>query len=155
MKGCTWFIKLVMEDGFNNQSEVYGSSNSSLSDVGQTYLGITLFIIKCFIMISIILLAVINNILVIISVILYRRLRHVTNYFLVSLACADLCVALLAMSFSASLEITGKWNFGSFMCDLWNSMDVHVSTVSTLHLCVIATDREEQWQTYFQQQILS
>ena len=127
-----------MGDGEN----LSGQYVSSSSEEGHTYLDIALLVSKCVILISIILLAVINNILVIVSVILYRRLRHVNNYFLVSLACADLCVALLAMTFSATLEITGQWIFGSFMCDFWNSMDVHVSTVSTLHLCVIATDRK-------------
>jgi hypothetical protein len=37
-----------------------------------------------------------------------RRLRHVNNYFLVSLAFADLCVALFAMTFNATVEITGR-----------------------------------------------
>ena len=110
--------------------------------MSHTHLDITLLVIKCIILITIILLAVINNILVIVSVILYRKLRHVNNYFLVSLAFADLCVALFAMTFNATVEITGHWSFGPFMCDLYNSMDVHVSTVSTLHLCCISVDRE-------------
>ena len=118
------------------------SYNTSHSKEGQIYLNMSLFITKCIILVVIIIMAVINNILVIVSVILYRRLRHVNNYFLVSLACADLCVALLAMTFNATVEITGQWIFGSFMCDFWNSMDVHVSTVSTLHLCCIAADRQ-------------
>ncbi len=41
---------------------------------------------------------------------LCRRLRHVNNYFLVSLAFADLCVALFAMTFNATVEITGRWD---------------------------------------------
>ena len=52
--------------------------------------------------------AIINNSLVIISVVLYRKLRHVNNYFLVSLAFADLFVAIFAMTFNANLEISGK-----------------------------------------------
>jgi hypothetical protein len=32
----------------------------------------------------------------------------VNNYFLVSLAFADLCVALFAMTFNATVEITGR-----------------------------------------------
>lgn len=34
-----------------------------------------------------------------------------------------------------------RWNFGYRICDLYNSLDVHFSTVSTLHLCCIAIDR--------------
>jgi hypothetical protein len=45
---------------------------------------------------------------VITSLFFGRRLRHVNNYFLVSLAFADLCVALFAMTFNATVEITGR-----------------------------------------------
>ncbi|XP_023339043.1 octopamine receptor beta-2R isoform X2 [Eurytemora carolleeae] len=67
--------------------------------------------------------------------------RGINNYFLVSLAAADLLVAGVAMTLNATQEISGRWIFGSFVCDLWNSIDVHASTVSTLHLCCISLDR--------------
>ena len=76
------------------------------------------------------------------SVILFRRLRHIKNYFLVSLAFADLSVALFAMTFNATVEITGKWNFGLLMCNFWNSIDVHVSTVSTCLLYTSPSPRD-------------
>ncbi|MCL4133042.1 UNVERIFIED_CONTAM: hypothetical protein GTU68_008543 [Idotea baltica] len=50
-------------------------------------------------------------------------------------------VALCAMTFNASVELSGKWLFGYIMCDLWNSFDVYFSTVSILHLCCISMDR--------------
>lgn len=65
----------------------------------------------------------------------------ITNYFVVSLAMADMLVALCAMSFNASVEFAGRWIFGSFVCDLWNSFDVYFSTTSILHLCCISVDR--------------
>ena len=65
----------------------------------------------------------------------------ITNYFVVSLAVADMLVALCAMTFNASVELSGKWIFGSIMCDVWNSSDVYFSTVSILHLCCISVDR--------------
>ena len=71
----------------------------------------------------------------------YHKLRHINNYFLVSLAVADLLVACFAMTFNATVAITGSWEFGYYICDLWNSVDVHFSTVSTLHLCCISVDR--------------
>lgn len=54
---------------------------------------------------------------------------------------ADMLVALGAMTFNASVELSGKWLFGSIMCDLWNSLDVYFSTASILHLCCISVDR--------------
>jgi len=65
----------------------------------------------------------------------------ITNYFVVSLAVADMLVALCAMTFNASVMISGKWMFGSVMCDMWNSFDVYFSTASIMHLCCISVDR--------------
>ncbi|XP_046382292.1 octopamine receptor beta-3R-like [Ischnura elegans] len=92
-------------------------------------------------MCTIILAAVLGNILVIVSVVRHRKLRVITNYFVVSLALADLLVALCAMTFNASVELTGRWLFGPVICDLWNSLDVYFSTASILHLCCISVDR--------------
>lgn len=100
-----------------------------------------LLVFKAFIFCSIILGAVFGNALVIISVQRHRKLRVITNYYVVSLAMADMLVALCAMTFNASVELTGKWLFGYFMCDVWNSLDVYFSTASILHLCCISVDR--------------
>ncbi|XP_024085109.1 octopamine receptor beta-3R-like isoform X3 [Cimex lectularius] len=99
------------------------------------------FLVKGFIMGLIIVMAVLGNALVIISVVRHRKLRIITNYYVVSLALADLLVALCAMTFNASVELTGHWVFGPVMCDVWNSLDVYFSTASILHLCCISVDR--------------
>lgn len=99
-------------------------------------------VIKGIIMGSIITTAVLGNMLVIASVRRHRRLRVVTNCYVVSLAAADLLVAICAMTFNASVELSGgRWLFGTIMCDLWNSLDVYFSTASILHLCCISVDR--------------
>lgn len=90
---------------------------------------------------TIIISAVLGNALVIISVHRNRKLRVITNYYVVSLAMADMLVALCAMTFNASVELSGRWLFGYFMCDVWNSLDVYFSTASILHLCCISVDR--------------
>ncbi|CAL4090903.1 unnamed protein product, partial [Meganyctiphanes norvegica] len=102
---------------------------------------IILTVIKGLCMAIIIVCAVLGNLLVVVSVVRHRRLRVLTNYFVVSLAIADILVAIMAMPFNASVEITGEWIFGYHMCDLWNSFDVYASTVSILHLCCISIDR--------------
>ncbi|XP_037092275.1 octopamine receptor beta-2R-like [Pollicipes pollicipes] len=98
-------------------------------------------LLKIAAMTCIMLLSVLGNLLVIVSVLLHRRIRVVANYFVVSLALADMLVALCAMTFNASIQITGQWRFGPVMCDAWNSFDVFFSTVSILHLCCISVDR--------------
>lgn len=101
-----------------------------------------LLIVKGCIFSIIIISAVLGNALVIISVHRHRKLRVITNYYVVSLAMADMLVALCAMTFNASVELTnGKWLFGYFMCDVYNSLDVYFSTASILHLCCISVDR--------------
>lgn len=99
------------------------------------------FLFKSVIMIFIIVAALLGNLLVIVSVMRHPKLRVITNYFVVSLALADMLVAICAMCFNASVELTGRWLFGIFMCDVWNSLDVYFSTVSIFHLCCISVDR--------------
>ncbi|XP_076249499.1 octopamine receptor beta-2R-like [Calliopsis andreniformis] len=98
-------------------------------------------VIKGVVMISIIITALVGNALVIASVRRHRKLRVPTNRYVVSLAAADFLVAVCAMSFNASVELTGRWNFGRIMCNVWNSLDVYFSTASILHLCCISVDR--------------
>lgn len=83
-----------------------------------------------------------GNCLVIVAVAKEMYLRTVTNYYLVSLAIADLIIGAIVMPFSISNEMTNQqWLFGSEWCDLWHSLDVLASTASILNLCVISLDR--------------
>ncbi|XP_066247953.1 octopamine receptor beta-2R-like [Euwallacea similis] len=119
----------------------HSNNVTSLEDLSLHWTDLFLLIVKGFIFSSIIAGAVLGNALVIISVHRHRKLRVITNYYVVSLAMADMLVALCAMTFNASVELTGHWMFGSFMCDVWNSFDVYFSTASILHLCCISVDR--------------
>uniref|UniRef100_A0A8C6SZJ9 5-hydroxytryptamine receptor 4 n=1 Tax=Neogobius melanostomus TaxID=47308 RepID=A0A8C6SZJ9_9GOBI len=64
-----------------------------------------------------------------------------TNYFIVSLAFADLLVALVVMPFAAIELTTGEWHYGEIFCLVRTSLDVLLTTASILHLCCIALDR--------------
>ncbi|KAJ9593216.1 hypothetical protein L9F63_015215, partial [Diploptera punctata] len=139
----------------SNKTLSYNSSNISIPDIilnntNQTWVGsgentweeFVIIALKSSIMGFIIMAALFGNLLVIVSVMRHRKLRVITNYFVVSLALADMLVALCAMCFNASVELTGgTWLFGYFMCDVWNSLDVYFSTASILHLCCISVDR--------------
>lgn len=129
----------------------YSSNDSNFSspsmhervrdDNSSKWIDVTILCIKGIIFGTIIIGAVLGNALVIISVQRNRKLRVITNYFVVSLAMADMLVALCAMTFNASAALTGKWMFGLFMCNVYNSLDVYFSTASILHLCCISVDR--------------
>ncbi|XP_074601635.1 octopamine receptor beta-2R-like [Brevipalpus obovatus] len=119
-------------------------SNSTDGNMGDGYLDwqdVVLLILKIMVCATIILMAVFGNLLIIISVYRHQKLRITTNYFVVSLACADILVALFAMTFKASVAISGTWALGQFVCDFWNSCDVLFSTASIMHLCCISVDR--------------
>lgn len=88
-----------------------------------------------------IILAVAGNILVCVAVFTDRRLKHLNNLLLVSLAIADLLVGTLVMTFAVINDILDKWIFGPVFCDIWISGDIMCSTASILNLCVISLDR--------------
>lgn len=126
---------------YTSISPITNISNTSFASEGTIHIHIFPFIIKGMVMCLIIITAILGNLLVIISVIKHRKLRIITNYFVVSLAFADLLVALCVMPFNAIVSLTNQWYFGYLMCDVWNSFDVYFSTASILHLCCISVDR--------------
>lgn len=84
---------------------------------------------------------VVGNVLVILSVFTYRPLRHVQNFYLVSLAVADLAVAVLVMPYNVVYSMLGFWPFGGPFCLAWATCDILTCTASILHLCAVAVDR--------------
>uniref|UniRef100_A0A3B4V9W9 5-hydroxytryptamine receptor 4 n=1 Tax=Seriola dumerili TaxID=41447 RepID=A0A3B4V9W9_SERDU len=90
----------------------------------------------------IIIMTVFGNLLVMVALCKDRHLRKKkTNYFIVSLAFADLLVALVVMPFAAIELTTGQWGYGEIFCLVRTSLDVLLTTASILHLCCIALDR--------------
>uniref|UniRef100_A0A1B6DUI6 Octopamine receptor beta-2R n=1 Tax=Clastoptera arizonana TaxID=38151 RepID=A0A1B6DUI6_9HEMI len=124
-----------------NMTGTNASSGGNGNHDKQEWADVVTVIIKASVMGAIIIGAIFGNLLVIVSVMRHRKLRIITNYFVVSLAFADMLVAIVAMTFNASVQLTGHWVFGYFMCDVWNSFDVYFSTASILHLCCISVDR--------------
>lgn len=88
-----------------------------------------------------ILVAIVGNILVILSVVCNKHLQTVTNFFIVNLAVADLLLSIIVLPFSASLEVLGCWVFGRIFCNIWAAVDVLCCTASILSLCIISIDR--------------
>jgi len=61
-------------------------------------------------LLTLVLAGVTGNVLVCVAVRVERKLRNITNYFLVSLAVADLCVSLVVMPFCIIQEFIGQWS---------------------------------------------
>ncbi|KAG7476678.1 hypothetical protein MATL_G00085380 [Megalops atlanticus] len=91
---------------------------------------------------TLIIMTVLGNLLVMVALCKDRHLRKKkTNYFIVSLAFADLLVALVVMPFAAIELTAGSWRYGETFCLIRTSLDVLLTTASILHLCCIALDR--------------
>uniref|UniRef100_A0A669C897 5-hydroxytryptamine receptor 2B n=1 Tax=Oreochromis niloticus TaxID=8128 RepID=A0A669C897_ORENI len=83
-----------------------------------------------------------GNILVILAVSLEKKLQNATNYFLMSLAVADLLVGLLVMPIAlVTVLYNSGWPLPEFLCPIWLFLDVLFSTASIMHLCAISLDR--------------
>lgn len=83
-----------------------------------------------------------GNSLVIAAFITFTRLRSATNYFVVSLAATDLCVALFSMPIYVAYLVTGPaWKLGYIVSRVWTMMDVLSGTASIANLVAISLDR--------------
>ncbi|XP_069778830.1 5-hydroxytryptamine receptor 7-like [Narcine bancroftii] len=103
-------------------------------DVEKVIIGVVLSIITLW--------TIAGNAMVIISVGIVKKLRQPSNYLVVSLAAADLSVALAVMPFVIITDLVGgEWLFGKVFCNVFIAMDVMCCTASIMTLCVISVDR--------------
>ena len=84
---------------------------------------------------------ILGNAFVIAAICINRKLRSVTNYFVLSLAVADLTLGVFVLPFSLMLQLENRWLFGQIFCNIWAAADVLCCTASILSLCAISVDR--------------
>ncbi|XP_064638972.1 5-hydroxytryptamine receptor 2A-like [Lineus longissimus] len=112
--------------------------NASLQDQGLSYSG------KNWVMLLLgvfVICGILGNLLVCLAICTEKKLQNVTNYFLMSLAIADMMVSIIVMPMSIVNEINGYWPLGPVMCNIWSLSDVLLCTSSILHMSTISLDR--------------
>ncbi|XP_049826158.1 dopamine D2-like receptor [Aethina tumida] len=110
-----------------------GTCETNVVDVHKNYWALILVLFPIF--------TLFGNVLVILSVYRERTLQTATNYFIVSLALADLLVAVVVMPFAVYVLFNGTWGLPGFVCDFYIAMDVTCSTSSIFNLVAISIDR--------------
>ncbi len=85
--------------------------------------------------------AVTGNTLVCLVIYRSRRLQSTTNYFVMSLAFTDLCLAVLCMPFLLGDVLARGWIFGNLMCKLVRFIQCLAPGVTMFVFVSIAIDR--------------
>uniref|UniRef100_A0A061QLL1 Putative octopamine receptor n=1 Tax=Cupiennius salei TaxID=6928 RepID=A0A061QLL1_CUPSA len=128
-------MEIVVEDIVETSDNI--TSAEPLESPMSTLEAILTALVLAFIIAS----TLIGNVLVIMSVFKYRPLRNVQNMFIVSLALADITVAVLVMPLNVAYILMAQWKLGLTVCKMWLTCDVLCCTASILNLSAIALDR--------------
>ncbi|XP_020300125.1 tachykinin-like peptides receptor 99D isoform X3 [Pseudomyrmex gracilis] len=82
-----------------------------------------------------------GNLIVIWIVLAHRRMRTVTNYFLVNLSIADAMVSTLNVTFNYIYMLNSHWPFGTLYCKICQFIAVLTICASVFTLMAISIDR--------------
>ncbi|XP_037296583.1 tachykinin-like peptides receptor 99D isoform X1 [Manduca sexta] len=85
--------------------------------------------------------ATVGNLVVIWIVLANKRMRSVTNYFLVNLSVADAMVSTLNVTFNFTYMLNSDWPFGHFYCKFCQFIAVLSISASVFTLLAISVDR--------------
>ncbi|XP_002734542.1 histamine H1 receptor-like [Saccoglossus kowalevskii] len=138
--------------GFNNSfyynltsgehDDVNNNDSNFVDDVDTAFRGNIASDVPIGIILSIIsLITFLGNALVIHAVRTEKRLQTVSNYFILSLAVADMLIGMVIMPLSTMYYLAHRWPLGLGICQMWLSLDYVCCTASILNLFILSLDR--------------
>lgn len=140
------YLVVFFETGMNPGGNLTNATPSVTSDV-PTQLpsispGVTYIVAAVFVALQIVV-ALGGNFLVVASFYTFRDLRTKCNFFIISLAISDILVALIAMPFWLTIQLTeNKWIYSQQLKLFWDSMDILCGTASIMNLTAVSFDRQ-------------
>ncbi|PAV91788.1 hypothetical protein WR25_24331 [Diploscapter pachys] len=87
------------------------------------------------------LLTFVGNLMVMISFKIDKQLQTISNYFLFSLAVADITIGIVSIPMFTYYTANQKWGIGYTLCQFWLCIDYLMSNASVLNLLLISFDR--------------
>ena len=121
-----------------------GSQNENFADVAldDSYMPVYFQAIIILMYSTITIASVGGNVTVIYVILAYQRMRSVTNYFIVNLACGDIMMAVLCIPFNFMANVLMHyWPFGTMMCPVVSYAQGVSVFVSAFTLVAISVDR--------------
>ncbi|XP_068686106.1 orexin receptor type 2-like [Montipora capricornis] len=99
-------------------------------------------VVKLFLYAVIFAVSVIGNVLVCIIVVRHRRMRTITNYFVLNLAVADLAVTCICIPFDIPVqENQYRWPYGAFLCRTIYPLQTMAMFASIFTLMAVSLNR--------------
>lgn len=90
---------------------------------------------------SVVAVAVFGNLIVIWIILAHKRMRTVTNYFLVNLAFSDASMAAFNTLINCIYALNNEWYFGQGYCKFHNFFPITAVFASIYSMTAIAVDR--------------
>lgn len=122
---------------FLSMNNVSANGNVSLASANYTELRaikFTVYLLIC-------LFSVTGNTLVILSVVIFKRLKTVPNIFIANLAACDLVTTLSSIPFDLPSEELGYWPYGEALCKILWPLATFSTTSAAFTLVSISADR--------------
>ena len=98
-------------------------------------------IIEAGVCLSMNVISITGNLLIGLAVYKNPKLRSTINLYIIALAASDLLCATVEMPLTSAVLITGKWEFGDALCQLFSFVDVFVTYVTPATMGLMAFNR--------------